>query len=75
MLGERHGAQLKGGYLKVLDSENHEFRIHFTNVSDVVRFWVGASDVVQTYELEYTEEPVPTKLPLCANPPRSTAPA
>lgn len=73
LLGELHGGQLENGYLKVLDKNNKEFRIHIANVSDTVTFWVGDQmETVETYELVYSEPPVPTTQPLCKNPPGRT---
>lgn len=69
------GAALVDGYFRVLDDDTGaEFHIRIAHVSNVVRYWLGDADVVQTYELVYRQLPAITELPVCANPPDSLDP-
>ena len=69
------GNQLVNGYFKVLDSNNVEFQIKVTGVSNTVTFWLGDADAVPTYELRYRQMPLGKEQPLCANPPGSLDPS
>lgn len=69
------GADLEDGYFRVLDDDaGTEFHIRIAHVSNVVQYWLGDPDVVQTYELMYAQAPAGSELPLCANPPDSLDP-
>lgn len=69
------GAALEDGYFRVLDDDaGVEFHIRIAHVSNVVRYWLGDADVVQTYELMYRQLPAVTEQPVCANPPDSLDP-
>jgi ADYC domain-containing protein len=70
------GPDLKGGIFEVLlpgtgPAETRRAEIQITQVSNDVTFWLGPSDPVETYELQYTGSDVPPGAfrPLCKDPP------
>lgn len=64
------GSALINSYMEVATPDGELYRIYIKNVSNVVKYWVGPATTIETYELAYTNQSVPTDVrPLCTNPP------